>query len=435
MKKILFICLFILTIFSLSSCGQNHEKYLLKQASEKISFKYNDPNLENFGDFIEKLEDFSIKLSTKLYKNSIDNYAISPISIYMALAMAIECAEENTLNEMLTAVGVTYEEVLKFTPYLYSYANAEYSSYGMFDEKKVTAFSKLSNSIWIDDGVELKELGLNVLAEKYHANSYYVPFKNNTKNANKALDDYINEMTNGLIKPNLNLSPETLFVLVDTYYLKEIWNVYGNDLKFTSSNYNFINYDGSIDNLPLLEGYYNNGKIYEEETFTHFFTTTEHNYRINFLVPKDGYSVDDVFTFENVNTISDIKSYLAVDDERKEINHTRCFFPEFEADYDKDIKDVLINDFEIKSLFTFDCNFKKITDEKVSCDGVIHKCKLTVNKKGIEGAAVTVIPAAGAPGPGEYVDVYYDYVIDRAFGFTITDARGVIVFSGVVKNI
>ena len=134
--------------------------------------------------------------------------------------------------------------------------------------------------------------------------------------------------------------------------------------------------------------------------------------------------------------INDIDNYLEVDHERKEINHTRCFFPEFKAEYDKDIKNILKSKFGIYSLFEMaSCNLSNITDDDAYCSAVIHKCSLNVNKHGIEGAAVTALPMAGAPGPGEYVDVYYDFIVDRAFGFMITDSSGVILFSGVINKL
>ncbi len=434
MKKIMMFCIGILLTFSLMSCKNSHDNYRIKDAEEKITLSYSQTSNEEFKNFKEKVELFSANLTSKVYKKSKENYVISPISIYMALAMAIECANNETRDEMLNAVGVTYEEVIKYTSYIYSCMNNEYTAYGLFDESKVTAFSKLSNSIWIDDNIELKQTGLDSLSKNYNADSYYVPFKNNNRKANKALSDYLNEKTKGLIDGNLNLDSETIFVLVNTYYLKEIWNYYGNDLSFTAEKYNFTNYDSSTTNLKLLMGYYNNGKAYEEDTFSHFFTKTEHNYTINFIVPKEGYSVDDIFTYENLKTIKNA-DYLEVDHERKENNHTRCFFPEFKGGFDDDIKSVLIEDFRINSLFNkYSCDFSNLTEEAY-CTGVIHKCSLTVNKKGIEGAAATVIPGAGAPGPGEYVDVYYDFIVDRAFGFTITDRYGFTVFAGVIKNI
>ena len=61
--------------------------------------------------------------------------------------------------------------------------------------------------------------------------------------------------------------------------------------------------------------------------------------------------------------------------------------------------------------------------------------KLQVNRKGIEGSSVIIIPGAGAPGPSEYVDVYYDFVIDQSFIVMVTDYNDVTLFSGVIYNV
>ncbi|MDE6060358.1 MAG: serpin family protein, partial [Clostridia bacterium] len=61
-----------------------------------------------------------------------------------------------------------------------------------------------------------------------------------------------------------------------------------------------------------------------------------------------------------------------------------------------------------------------------------HVTDLTVNKKGIEGAAVTVIKGAMSSRPAE---IKLDFVIDKAFGFIITDRDNVTLFSGVVNKI
>ena len=112
------------------------------------------------------------------------------------------------------------------------------------------------------------------------------------------------------------------------------------------------------------------------------------------------------------------------------------FFPEFEADFDEDIKDVLSNDFGIEQLFDPNsCDMSNVSVESVYCEGVFHKVDLTVDKKGIEGAAVTYLPAAGAAAPPEYEKVYHDFVVGRAFGFVITDSYGTFVFSGVINEL
>ena len=113
---------------TLVSCN-SVEKYKLKSASAPSDISYKETNLEGVSEFMNKLDFFSAKLTVSLYKDSDKNtnICVSPISVYMALAMAIECASGQTKEEMLNAVGVTYEDVLKFTGYLYSLCNKEYT--------------------------------------------------------------------------------------------------------------------------------------------------------------------------------------------------------------------------------------------------------------------------------------------------------------------
>ena len=172
------------------------------------------------------------------------------------------------------------------------------------------------------------------------------------------------------------------------------------------------------------------------ETYRYATTKTENGFKLKFIVPNDGYTIDDVFTKENLKEINSIDGYLAVDDERREYNHTRCLFPEYEASYDQDIKSTLSRKFGINAIFSIDtANLSNLVGTRAYISEILHQTKLIVDRKGIEGAAVTVSPAAGAPGPGPYTDVYHDFIVDKAFGFVITDYKNTILFSGVIKNI
>ena len=436
MRKILLGISSLSLMLTLISCNSSNE-YKLKNAAEPISISYNEIKDLDIDKFIDKLDMFSAKLTVSLYNNSDKNtnIAISPISVYMALSMAMECASGETREEMLDAVGVTYDEVLKFTAYLYSMCNKEYKTQTITGNK-VMGYQKLANSIWIDNNVLLKDEVLNVLADKYNVDSYYVPFSSKNKAANKALSDYVKDKTNGLIDNDFNLPVETVFTLVNTLCIKDVWNNDGDDLSFTTDEYKFVEYDGNIVNTKLLSGYYNLGKAVETETYTHFYTVTDHNMIIKFIVPKDDYTLDDVFTFETLNYINNVESYNELDHEKKLEYHTRCYFPEFKASYNNDIKNVLMNDFNIKTLFSDElCNFTNITDDDVYCGGVIHQTELKVDKTGIEGASVTVIPMCGAAGPSGYELVYENFIVDKAFGYIVCNSNGIQLFSGVICNI
>ena len=437
MKKIISLILILTMCLAFSSCTVNPEKYSLALAAKAMEVKYSDAQQEGYEAFIDKLDAFAAKLTYEVYadSNKQSNICISPVSVYMALALATECANGETRDEILNAVGVTYDEVKNFTKVLYGFSNREYYYTNMMNNKKILAFEELANSIWVDKNTTLKEDGINNLANNFNCDLFSVNFK--TSEGEKAINAYIKEKTHGIIDSDIDLSPETLITLINTFYLKEVWNEDGDELKFTDKAYDFKNADGSVTNTKLLQGYYFNGNIYEGDGYTSFYTTTEHGFDIKFIVPTDGHTLDEIFTSENIYNINNLGDYGYIDEENKLLHHTRVFFPEYKASFDGNLADILKNDFGITKLFDFEqCDFSNVSDEQLACDGVIHKCSIDVNDKGIEGAAVTVMPMAGAAGPLEgYEEVYHDYIVDRAFGFVITDSYGAVLFSGVVNSV
>ncbi len=437
MKRIISLILVLTMCLAITSCTVNPDKYAVALAAKAMDVKYSDAKQEGYMEFIDKLDVFAAKLTYEVYadSNKQTNVCISPVSVYMALALATECSSGETRDEILDAVGVTYDEVKNFTKVLYAFSNREYYYTNMMNDRKILAFMELANSIWVDKDTTFKEDGINNLATNFNCDVFSVSFK--TSEGEKAINAYIKEKTHGIIDGGINLSPETLITIINTFYLKEVWNEDGDELKFTDKAYDFKNADGSVTNTKLLRGYYFNGNIYEGEGYTSFYTRTEHGLDIKFIVPTDGHTLAEVFTADNIYNINNLGSYGYIDEENKLLHHTRVLFPEYKASFDDDLAKILRNDFGINSLFDFErCDFSNVTDEQVACGGVIHKCSIDVNKKGIEGAAVTVMPMAGAAGPLEgYEKVYHDYIVDRAFGFVITDSYGVVLFSGVVNSV
>ena len=452
MKKRFILCILFLTfLLTLTSCvSSTADKFLKVGAAPKMELSYIDRQEPTYVDFLKKLNLFQANLSEELYLEygeKYDNICVSPASIYMALALAVECSNLNTRAELLNALGMTYDEVKTYTKKLYAQLNNEYTTRGLLDQEKAKALELLTNSIWFEESIELKEVGLNNLANDYNCSSFSAPFSKNNNAANKAVRDFVSKNTKGLIDRNFGLSVDTLIALINTLYLKEIWNDDGDDLPFTKDEYTFTSYDQNTKDLKLLQGYYNQGRVIEEEMYTHFYTKTNHGFKIKFIVPNDNYTVDDIYNKEVLAYVNSIKDYQGVDDEARKIYSTRVFFPEYKAEFDEDIKNVIKNKFNVNDLFDYKkCDFSNIIDEQeyldkyegIYCSKIIHQTVLEVNKKGIEGAAVTVIAMDGATsdGPGEdYERVFLDYIVDKSFAYILTDSNDVVLFSGVVKKI
>ena len=270
------------------------------------------------------------------------------------------------------------------------------------------------------------------MANDFNADSFYAPFFSDNEKANAMLNNYVLDKTRGLINPKLELANEMYFALVNVLYLKDIWNGDDSKLSYTNKEYDFITYSGEVVKQALLKTEYIDGKAYETESFSHFYVMTDAGYRLKFILPKDGYTVDEVFTVDTIMNVNNITDYNRLDEENGYSNLTRVMFPKFEASYKNDIDAVLKNTFGIRSFYNNGQHMLGLTDENLRLERINHQAKLIVDEKGIEGAAVTVLETA----PESALDGnFYDFIVNRAFAYLLTDKDGNILFSGVVNKI
>ena len=438
MKKVLISVISILAValtLCMSACTVVASSEQLATAQTTTSLPYSERNDSGLLDIKSSANAFAYDFSEQTYSllGGNGNFAVAPISVYMALSIAAECASEQTRAEILSALRVSYEALKNDFSKLYRSLIFEYN----YDERLIGKLT-LTNSIWLNSGMDafsVKNECLDSLSSDFFCHSFSADFTKENRQANEAVKQFVKEQTNDLIKKDFNFSKDVSFILMNTLYLRDLWNRDGEDLKLTTNNYDFAASKGKK-SVKFLMADYSLGRAYEEDTFTHFYAATADNFKIRFILPKDGYSVSDVFTAENIEKVSAMSDYNAFDDENLICYNTRCLFPEFEASFDKNVKDVLANYFNINSMFDpSTSNFSALSDMKNYCSQVRHTTSLTVNKMGIEGAAVTVLELVGAAGPGKYTDVYNDFVVDRSFGFVITNASGAVIFTGVVNEI
>ena len=394
--------------------------------------QYSDPEYQAFK---EKLNIFSHKVADAYVKSSFaedKNITISPFSIEMCLGLAVRSTNNVTRKEILDAMGVNYETFNKYYKLLFN--DLEFTRYG--DNNDIMAQLLITNSIWIDDEIKLKDKTLDALRDDYYCYSYQADFNHKNKQSCEDIQKFIYDKTKGLLNPQIELDLRTLFVLMNTLYLKDVWNEAAHDLAYTDMDVHFTNYDQSISTKSLLEGGYREGKVIETENYSSFYTTTNSNFCIYFVKPNDGKRIQEVFNEEAMSYVTNRKNYVYQDDEKLERYHTKCIFPEYTADGDIELKNMLRDTFGIKTLFNeTECDFSSITDKDCFVTGVRHIAKLKVDKKGIEGAAVTLMVAGATGMPDEqYKDVYDTFVADKEFGFILTSGDTVL-FSGVVTNI
>lgn len=433
MKRTTFVkSLAFLSLFSCITSCSNGKATLLFEASKNFSISSGDLETENYQKLIAGAKSFSAKLSEELLKDYQDgtNLAFSPISIYLDLGLGARASAGNTQEQILNALNVDFETLNSSYKTLFCLLNDEY------DEGKILT----TNSVWLAQNEDLKfnEDTLKDLANDYYCYSYSADFAKDNANANKAITNFIKEKTNGLLSPDLKLSSETFFVLLNTLYLKDVWNILGRDLALYNGDIDFTNSDGSVaSNKDFLLGNYETGLTYENDDFESFYAETLNGYELIFIKPKGDNKVEDVFTQENIEYLMDHDFSLGALDNENLLEHkTRVIFPEFEAEFFKEIKDTLITDFGITDLFNYKCDLTPLikTDVPHWCTDLIHATKLKVDRKGIEGAAISALVDAGTA-YDPYEKVFHDFVVDRSFGYFIRRGRDKILFSGVIETL
>ena len=437
MKKLLkTLCVVAGGAFALScmaACADTGKKTVLAMPAAYEQFDYDESQEPAYKAVQAAANSFAAQFTQQVYalRGDDSNFSLSPVSVYMALALASQCAGGDARTEVLSALGVSQIELEEGFGYLYRSLNCSYP------HGRVTS----ANSIWLQDGLEFISGCLNSLAEDYYCYSYAADFRNDNEAANNAVRHFVREQTDGLIDKSFDLVERTCFALVNTLYFKDNWLGSGDELSLTQTQYDFETSDGQIIRDYLMQGAYQGGVVQHGENFATFYTSTDGGNRLYFIVPDEGHTLREVFGGESISFVTGISDWgMAGEDV---LNYTRCIFPAFSADYDGDVRDVLKDGFGVEDIFNEDiCSLTSLLPDGVNdygypvyCSKVQHVAKLVVDRRGVEGAAVTVIPGEGAESADPAVRRLYDFVVDRSFGYVLTDRYGTILFTGVVNTI
>ena len=256
------------TLFS--ACENKGKCVLLKEPLEPQAFTYEESKSQGFTELNSAAGEFAADFAARAYSaySGDKNFAVSPVSVFSALALAAECSAGDTQAELLSALGSDYNKL-----------SANYLSlYRSVFKESETALATMSNSLWLDSSVQADGKRTDALAEKYGSYSYSADFTEDNRNANLAIKHFVKEQTNGLIDKNFNFDQYTIFTLINTLYVKDTWNIFGDELKLTSDKYAFKQSDGKTKSVNLMQGDYSTIRAYDGNNFTSCYTRTYSGY-------------------------------------------------------------------------------------------------------------------------------------------------------------
>jgi len=369
------------------------------------------PDIDGYGSFADVL-------ASKLLDGTA-NKNLSPISVYLALAMTAEGASGETQEAMLALLGCKTIEELR------GICGAMLESLSINEDNSTLA---LANSIWVADdfgGVKLEFNSeyMKTLADVYRSEARAADFA--SVETRKQIADWITEHTRGKIELDPDSFPfgsDTIAVLINTIYLKDVW---------MDEFYEGATESGTFKGLSgeLIVDYMNRfdraSSIVQGEGYLRYSLPLRRIGRMTFILPDEGVSLSDLLTSpESLRAVLSGGSAIRADVSVK--------LPKFKFQDKFDLKDALI-ELGIANAFTDGvADFSGMSNVPARISNVIQESYIGVDENGVEAAAYTMVVADGATAmPPENLP-QIDFHLTRPFLYVIESLDGTVLFIGTI---
>ena len=366
---------------------------------------------------IDGYNDFMSVLSAALMDGQ-SNKNLSPVSVYIALAMAAEGAKGDTQEELLAILG---EKKLK---------DLRKSVEQMLKDLKTEGTSGelvLANSIWLgrqDESVAFHEAYLKTLAKSYGAEAGAVRF--GAAEAGEKIAAWIKEKTRDKIQPSedaMTFNADTLAVLINTIYLKDSWQK-PFDPERTEQD-TFSGLQGKEIIVKYMRRTDSNAAVVRGEGYLRYALPLRDVGRMVFVLPNEEVSLESLLgSPEKINELLRGGEEVNADVDLK--------VPKFTFQDRTDLEKTLM-DLGVRISFTGGADFSGITDTPAHISRVLQESHIGVNEDGVEAAAYTMIALAKSSMSIEKRDKI-DFHLTRPFLYAIESYDGTVLFIGTVTE-
>lgn len=370
--------------------------------------------------YADSLSHYFAAITGQLLSNTKgENAACSPVNIYLALAMLAETTDGNSRQQILDLLGA--DSIDKIRTQAEQVWKAHYNNDGL-------TTSILANSLWLEEGYPYNKETVQLLAEKYYASVFQGDL--GTEEMDKALRNWINEQTGGLLQEQANklsLDPQTVLALVSTLHYQVQWLNEFQEKENTESTF-YGTAGNTIETFMRQTLIYN--PYYWSDHFGAVSLNLEDNGRMWLILPDEGVTPEELlstgeamdFLQQNANEYENQKSLMI-----------HLSVPKFDISSDLEISRQLealgITDIFVPGT----ADFTPIIPEN---DGgyvsqVKHAARVAIDEEGVTAAAFTMIARCGAGMPPKDE---MDFTLDRPFLFVIESQDGLPLFAGIVNQ-
>ena len=359
--------------------------------------------------------DFSDVLAAKLIDGT-KNRNLSPISVYLAMAMATEGTNGDTQAELLKLLGCRDLKELR------NICGAMLSDLTVDAEKSTLTFA---NSIWMDDHdgmLRFSDAYLQTLADVYRSEANAVDLS--SVETGKQIADWIDRHTNGKIKPGpMQFDPETIAVLINTIYLKDAWRDAFNGEATDAGTFRKPDGDMTVDYMQRM---FSDTTIYKGDGYLRCSIPLRTVGYMTFVLPDEGVPLESLLGSRE-------KLHALLNDGEAINADVHVKLPKFEFRDKMELANVL-EALGAKLAFSDDADFSAMCDIPAQISSVLQESYIGVNEDGVEAAAYTMVTVNGATAmmPKELPRI--DFHLERPFLYTIESWDGTVLFVGTVTE-
>lgn len=359
------------------------------------------------------LSRFSADITDEILLNTEDkkgktNTVYSPLSLYMAMSVLAECSDTETLDELLDLLHAdSKDDLRKINRQLFT---------SMYSDNYVR-YNKMANSIWLDNGLSYNRETTDRIAEYYYSSVFEKDLQ--LQEDLDEISEWIYSNTSGKLKPELEPMDEVVKIL-NTVTFKESW-----EDKFTGeTEAEFTLPDSSAKICTMMTGFDENGLITENEKYIRYSKAFKDGYRMNFVLPAEGYSTDDIISD------GDLLNEMFSSSQKEEKCYVNAVIPSYDIASKFDLIDA-VSKMGVNRIFN-DADFSPLcSDEDLYVSKIEQEAVLTLNKEGCEAAAYTMIDMRKT---AVINTRRVDFTADRPFIYYISDNANTPLFVGVIND-
>lgn len=340
-----------------------------------------------------------------------ENRCYSPVSLYLALAMAGAGAAGETQAQIYTLLGAENTDTLA--------AGCKTMLDALQRDEKDSKLY-LANSVWTRQGIETKPDYQTLLEQDFSAESFSVPF--GQTRADGKMSAWVEQRTRGLLKPKFQHEADTVAVLLNTIYFKDGWAEPFSERN--TENGDFTTAGGEIVRADFMQNR-SAGLAREGEDYRKGELSFRSGGSMFFVLPDEDVPLQQLLAERGLQEL--------LTDEGAQSRDIAWWLPKFRQGGEVQMID-LLRSLGVTDAFDADAaNFSNGWDTSAYISEVRQGTALSVDENGVEAAAYTEISmkeSAALVEPESPLEMR----LDRPFLYGVRGADGTLVFVGVCAD-